>query len=55
MKASQYKQSRKDMGLSVTEWCERLGLALDTHKNYNSGRRPIPLAVQKHIETLLSK
>jgi DNA-binding transcriptional regulator YiaG len=55
MNPDQYKQARQEMGLSVSEWCERLGLPLDTHKNYNSGRRPIPLTVQKHIETLLAK
>ena len=53
MSVDQYKKSRKDLGLSVTEWCDRLGIALDTHKNYSAGRRPIALPVQRHIETLL--
>ena len=49
----EYRSARNVLHLSVPEWCALLGIALDTHKNYSAGRRPIALPVQRHIETLL--
>lgn len=53
MTSDEYKAARKLLGYNVEQWINKLGIAIDTHKSMSSGRNPVMLPVQKHIETLL--
>ncbi|BCL74200.1 hypothetical protein VIBNIFTn2_1110009 [Vibrio nigripulchritudo FTn2] len=53
MTAEEYKAARKVLDLSVSKWIEKLGISMDTHKSYNSGRALIQTPVANHIETLM--
>jgi predicted transcriptional regulator len=53
MTSEEYKAARGELGLSVPEWIERLGISRDTHKKYNSAAMAIQLPVSNHIQTLL--
>ena len=53
MTQDEYKQARTELGLSVNDWIAKLGITIDTHKSFNSGRREINAMVANHIETLL--
>ncbi len=52
MTNEEYKQARQELGFSVSEWVERLGISVNSHKSYNSSRREIPNYIAAHIETL---
>jgi len=49
----EYQQARITLGFTVPFWIEKLGITLDTHKSFNSGRRVVNSMVGNHIETLL--
>lgn len=49
-----YREARKALGYSVQDWVIKLGISMDTHKSYNSGRREIQKPVVNHIETLIT-
>lgn len=53
MTSEEYKAARDELGLSVPEWIEKIGVSRDTHKKYNSGALAIQLPVSNHIQTLL--
>jgi len=53
MDKEEYQQARKTLGYSVPLWIEKLGIEIDTHKSFNSGRREVSLMVENHIVTLL--
>jgi len=53
MTNDEYKAARKQLALSVADWVKELGISIDTHKGYNSGRAIIQLPVVNHIKTLL--
>ncbi len=55
MTTEEYQQARKTLGFTVPFWIKRLGISIDTHKSFNSGRRKISESpiVGNHIETLL--
>lgn len=53
MDKEHYQQVRKELGFTVTFWIKKLGIELDTHKSFNSGRRKITPMISNHIETLL--
>lgn len=53
MTPNEYQSARKALGYEVPEWLEKLGIARDTHKKYNSGHAVIQPQVANHIETLL--
>lgn len=52
MTKDEYKQARKDFGYSPKEWLEKMGISLDSHKSYSSGRLPVSQPVKNHIKTL---
>ncbi|USD68146.1 hypothetical protein [Vibrio sp. SCSIO 43136] len=49
-----YKAARAELGYNVQGWIEKLGISMDTHKSYNSGRKEVMQPVVNHINTLLS-
>lgn len=53
MTTDDYKTARTDLNLTVSEWIEKLGISIDTHKSYNSGRNDVPPQIANHIQTLL--
>ncbi len=53
MTVDEYKAARKRLALSVDDWIKELGISMDTHKGYNSGRATAQLPVANHINTLL--
>ena len=53
MTTDEYKLARKELGYKIPEWIEKLGISIDTHKSYNSGRKEVQAPVANHIETLL--
>ncbi len=53
MTKEEYKEAREILKLSVSEWIEKLGISIDTHKSYNSGRKEVMSPVANHIQTLL--
>lgn len=53
MTKDEYKSARVKLGFSVAEWIRKLGISMDTHKGYNSGRSVVQLPVANHIITLL--
>lgn len=53
MTQDEYKQARKELGFSVDGWIARLGITIDTHKSFSSGRREVNAMVANHIDTLL--
>lgn len=53
MNHDEYRNARKHLSMRVNDWIDVLGIALDTHKSYNSGRLAIQPPVANHIETLL--
>lgn len=56
MTPDEYKCARKQLGMNVSEWIEKLGISIDTHKNFSSGRNgrdTISATVANHIQTLL--
>ncbi|HAS4214138.1 hypothetical protein ACQ5UC_16230 [Vibrio cholerae] len=53
MTTEEYKLARKELGLSVPDWIDKLGISRDTHKKYNSGAIAIQLPVVNHIRTLI--
>lgn len=53
MTPEEYQSARKTLRYNVSNWLEKLGIALDTHKKYNSGQIKIQAPVANHIETLL--
>lgn len=53
MTDDEYKAARKQLALSVADWAKELGISIDTHKGYSSGRAIIQLPVNNHIKTLL--
>jgi hypothetical protein len=50
----EYQEARKALGYNVTDWIKKLGIELDTHKSFNSGRREVNAMVGSHIKTLLN-
>ena len=54
MTNNEYQEARQKLGLSTTQWVDKLGISESAHKKYSSGDREIPLYIQRHIETLLS-
>jgi predicted transcriptional regulator len=53
MTTDDYKTARTDLNMTVSEWIEKLGISIDTHKSYNSGRNDISPQIANHIQTLL--
>ena len=55
MTKEEYQQARKTLGYTVPFWIEKLGIEIDAHKSFNSGRRKINenKMVRNHIATLL--
>lgn len=53
MTTDEYKSARQQLKLSVEDWIRLLGISMDTHKSYNSGRSVPQLPVTNHIVTLL--
>lgn len=53
MTVDDYQKARKQLGMNVTQWTEKLGISVDTHKSYNSGRKTVSPAVANHIQTLI--
>lgn len=52
MTTDEYKSARTQLGFTVEEWISKLGIAMDTHKSYSSGRLEIQIPVVNHILTL---
>ncbi len=55
MTKDEYKQARKDLGMSVDSWVNALDISISTHKSLCSGRRAIQDRVLKRIELLQQK
>ncbi len=53
MTPDEYKAARKELGLNVSDWVDKLGISISTHKKYSSGALNVQQAVSNHIETLL--
>ncbi|MBB1333920.1 hypothetical protein [Pseudoalteromonas sp. SR41-6] len=53
MTKTEYKESRKKAGLSVTDWIKALDISLATHKSYCCGRRSVSLKRAKYINQIL--
>lgn len=49
---NEYKAARVELGYDVAGWIELLGISIDTHKSYNSGRLEVQPPVANHIKTL---
>lgn len=52
MTAEEYKSARHDLDYILSDWIEKLGISIDTHKNYCSGRIKVGRQAQAHIHTL---
>ena len=55
MTKDEYKQARKELGMSVDSWVKALDISINTHKSLCSGRRAIQDRVLKRIELLRKK
>ncbi len=53
MTPDEYKAARKELGLNVSDWVDKLGISISTHKKYSCGALNVQQAVANHIETLL--
>ncbi len=53
MTNEEYKAAREALNLNVGDWIDKLGISMDTHKSYNSGRKYVQAPVANHIQTLL--
>lgn len=52
MTKDEYKKVREDFGYSQKEWLEKMGISIDTHKSYSSGRLPVSQRVANLIEMM---
>lgn len=52
MTKDEYRKARTDLGYNVAGWLEKIGIGLDAHKSYSSGRNPVQQPVENHIKTL---
>lgn len=47
-----YRQARIELGMTRLNWITTLGISIDSHKSYSSGRLKVPTFVSNHIQTL---
>ncbi len=55
MTGEQYKQARKQSGMSQADWIFTLEISLDAHKSYCCGRRRIPPKIARNVKELLAQ
>lgn len=53
MDSKEYQAIRHDLQLTPSEWCEKLGISLSSHKKFNAGLRPIPRQLEQSINWLV--
>src|SRR5260221_9894252 len=53
--ASHLREIRTRLGLSQTECATAVGVALETFRTWDAGRRPAPEAIVRRVETLETK